>query len=254
MRRIGIGSTVSYGRVYAAMAAALDALLGELDALDWARIAAYGDWSVHDLVAHLAATDSLLADQLRLAPPEDTIDSRTDATVARERARQPEETWMLWRTQAAELCEELATWQGDQVVTIRPIAMPLADIMAARAFETWIHAKDIAAAVGRSLPEPPGEHVHRVADLGARTLPAAMARGGVVLNGRSVGLVLTGEGGGSWLVPRVEGPAVELELDVLAFCSLMGDRLAPADVDVTIRGDAGLGRDVLGAAASLAGR
>jgi uncharacterized protein (TIGR03083 family) len=254
MRRIGIGSTVSYGRVYAAMAAALDALLGELDALDWARIAAYGDWSVHDLVAHLAATDSLLADQLRLAPHEDTIDSRTDATVARERARQPEETWMLWRAQAAELCGELAAWSGDQVVALPPMAMPLADIMAARAFETWIHTKDIAVAVGRSLPAPPGEHLHRIADLGARSLPAAMTRGDVVLNGQSVRLLLTGEGGGSWLVPRAGSPAVELELDALAFCLLMGDRLAPADVDVAIRGDAGLGRDVLGAAASLAGR
>ncbi|MEV4314402.1 maleylpyruvate isomerase family mycothiol-dependent enzyme [Actinocrispum sp. NPDC049592] len=254
MRRIGVGTTVSYGRVYAAMAAALDALLGELAAADWATIAAYGDWSVHDLVAHLAATDSLLADQLRLTPSLDTIDTRTDATVARERTRQPADTWDLWRTQAALLCLQLADLPGDHPISLRPVTMPLADIMASRAFETWVHAGDIAAAVGRDLPAPPGEHVHRIADLGARILPSAAVRGGVVLNGRSLRLVLTGEGGGSWLVPGSSDPAAELELDVLAFCRLMGDRLSAADAEVTIRGDEALGHQVLAAAASLAGR
>ncbi|MGQ0773543.1 MAG: hypothetical protein ACT4NY_03845, partial [Pseudonocardiales bacterium] len=141
-------------------------------------------------------------------------------------------------------------------VTIGPMSMPVPDMMTVRGFETWIHTGDIAATLNRSMPRPPPEHLHRMADLGARLLPVAAACRKVEHRGRSLRLVLSGPGGGSWLVPldpRPDAePAVELVLDVVDFCLLLGDRRQPATIKVTFSGDAVLGRQVLDAAPSLA--
>ncbi|MGH3929959.1 MAG: maleylpyruvate isomerase family mycothiol-dependent enzyme [Pseudonocardiaceae bacterium] len=268
-RRMGIGDTPEHSRVYPAMTAALGALLGEVGPTEWARIAAYEEWTVQDLVAHLTATDGLLAHQLGVpvwppVRPEDDVASRTELLLANERARTPAHTWTAWRAQAQALCHWLAEHPGaeQRSVTVGPMSMPVSDMMTVRAFETWIHTGDISAALNRSMPRPPEEHLHRMADLGAHLLPVAAACHQVEHRGRSLRLVLSGPGGGTWLVPLdprpslrpTEEPAVELVLDVVDFCLLLGDRRPPATIQVTLSGDAVLGHQVLDAAPSLAVR
>jgi hypothetical protein len=125
--------------------------------------------------------------------------------------------------------------------------------MVSRAFETWIHARDIALAARKELPSPPPEHLHTIADLATRLLPAAAAYRRVARG--VVRLVLTGAGGGTWTLPLDElepGVTVEMTLDVTEFCLLMGARREPRAVDVMIRGDVDLGYDLLDAGPTLA--
>ena len=268
-RRRGTADIPGHAQVYAAMTAALGALLGEVGPLEWTRTAAYDGWSVQDLVAHLTATDSLLAHQLGVpvqppVRPEDDVASRTELLLAHERARAPAHTRTAWQEQAETLCRWLAEHPdaGPRPVTVGPMSMPVSDMMTVRAFETWIHTGDIAAALDRVMSAPPAEHLHRMADLGARLLPVAAACGQVEHRGRSLRLVLSGPGGGSWLVPLdprpdarpIAEPAVELVLDVVDFCLLLGDRRPPPTIQATLHGDVLLGRQVLDAAPSLAGR
>jgi hypothetical protein len=74
-------------------------------------------------------------------------------------------------------------------------------------------------------------------------------------------LVLTGPGGGDWLVPMgAEGdpdaialePDVIVTADVVDWCRLVGDRVTPDALPVLIEGDDALGRDLLAAAPALA--
>src|SRR4051794_22331355 len=80
-RRPAASPCPDYAEPYAAQVAVLDSLLGELTGPEWSANVIY-DWSVQDVVAHLAATDSLVADLFGVAidlEPDGEIDA--DANV-----------------------------------------------------------------------------------------------------------------------------------------------------------------------------
>lgn len=209
---------------------------------------AHDQWSVLDLVIHLTATDNLVADKLGLhvhpaVAPDADPDSRTEVLLAMPRKR--DRAWPGWREQAHAICNELVT---------RPLP---ADLMVSRAFETWIHARDIALVTQKNLPPPPPAHMHTIADFAARLLPHAAECRRVVRPGNVVRLVLSGNGGGIWSLPLGEpdlGVTVEMTMDVTEYCLLMGGRREPRAVDVMIRGDVELGYDLLDAGPTLAPR
>jgi uncharacterized protein (TIGR03083 family) len=234
-----------YASCYAATVAALDALLRELDANHWARVA-HDAWTVLDLVIHLTATDNLIADRLGLHvhPPvragEDPA-ARTELLLA----IPTDHAWSRWREQSAAICGALA----------RKDLPP--DLMAWHAFETWVHAHDIARATRKQFPPPPPDTLHAIADFTAHLLPPAAELKRIVRAGTVARLILTGAGGGTWTLPLAEpnlGVTVEITVDVIEFCLLMGARREPRAVDVMIRGDVELGHDLLGAGPALAPR
>jgi len=254
----------AYAAPYAAQVAALDLTLAGLTAEEWRRVAAYGEWTVHDLLAHLAATDSLVAAAVGLAvrPPVEPGTSpiaRTTVALHRERRRPVEETRRSWRAQADALCGQLARRPSLAAGEVRlERTMPVPDALVARAFETWVHASDIAAVTGRPTVPPLPEHLHPMADLATRMLPYVLGRRVAAPGDRYVRLHLTGAGGGTWNVPLAPGvawtgPAAVLTLDTVEFCMLAGDRRHPGRVRAEIRGDEALGREVLAAAPGLAG-
>ncbi|WP_236951988.1 hypothetical protein [Kibdelosporangium phytohabitans] len=168
----------------------------------------------------LAAGDKLVADQLGVCETE------------------------TWREQAIAVCQALTTR-----------SMP-ADLMLSRAYETWICARDIAAATYKELPPPPPQHLHAIADFAARLLPYAAAYRRLTRPDNVVRLVLAGPGGGTWSLP-LDGSGVvtvEMTLDTEAFCLLMAGRTQPRSVDVMIRGDVELGYDLLDAGPALVAR
>ncbi|RSM42782.1 MDMPI N domain containing protein [Actinoplanes sp. ATCC 53533] len=264
-RRRPATATAAYAAPYAAQVAALDLLLSDLAPEDW-RLTAYGDLSVRDLLAHLAATDGLVAAGLGLpvqppVAPGEKPATRTAAVLRFEQGWSPEQTRRSWRAQADAVCRSLAgrPSPGTATVTLgRPL--PLADALAARAFETWIHGEDIAAATGRPAFPPLPEHVHPLADLAARVLPRVAARRLAPPHDRHVRLHLTGAGGGTWTVPldpattvpAAARPAAVVTLDVVEFCRLAADRREPGRIAVEIRGDTALARDFLAAVPTLA--
>ena len=76
--------------------------------------------------------------------------------------------------------------------------------------------------------------------------------------GKTARLVLTGDGGGEWLV-AMDGsglsshePDVTLTANVVDWCMLVGDRIASDEIAHTVDGDTRLAEDLLAAAPALA--
>jgi uncharacterized protein (TIGR03083 family) len=128
-----------------------------------------------------------------------------------------------------------------------------------RAFETWTHCGDIAAAIGQA--EQPAEPpvLRAMAELAVQTLPVALAAKGYEYPGRTARVIMSGSGGGDWTIACTAGdavgtiPDVVLRVPVVEFCRRFADRLAVDDVPFEIDGDADLGRALVDAAPAFAG-
>jgi uncharacterized protein (TIGR03083 family) len=224
-RRPAAPSCPGYAEPYAAQVSVLDSLLGELADTDW-RAGVIFDWSVQDVLAHLAATDGLVAagvdvdvdvagaaagapgvDAIAERSPAgsagddlsqaDVLARRTAAVIDRERGRDPASTRATWRAQAHALCGALPP---DPAGRVPGMHMRISDVMVARAFETWVHCDDIAKALRRRLPPPLPRHLRPIAALGVRSLPRALAVMGSSRPGAVAQVVLDGPGGGEWTI------------------------------------------------------
>ncbi|QDQ15811.1 maleylpyruvate isomerase family mycothiol-dependent enzyme [Streptomyces spectabilis] len=259
-------------RPYTDQVATLDAVLRDLTAEEWDTLTVEG-WTVGQLVAHLAATDSLLTEALDagargpLGLVGDTVPDRTLACTSWAAEQSPRSIHTAWRAQADVLRDVLLGEADLPTAAARPLSLagdpplPVAHHTAARAFETWIHTRDIALRTDRRLPPPTARSLSRMSDFGARLLPLAMRLRGTPLGGRVLRLELTGRGGDTWLLtdpgqaPPTGPPDAHLALDALEFCLLTGDRLAPAEAAARTRvsGDAALAEAALAAASAFAG-
>jgi uncharacterized protein (TIGR03083 family) len=232
-RRPTAPSCPGYAEPYAAQVSVLDSLLGELAGADW-RAGVIFDWSVQDVLAHLAATDGLVAAGLGVdvgdgsdgsdggdaggpggpgtaggdatarpasaggdAPHAEVLARRTAAVIDRERGRTPDATRATWRAQAHALCSALPP---DPAARVPGIRMRISDVIVMRAFETWVHTDDIATAVHRRLSPPLPRHLRPIATLGVRLLPRALAVMRAARPGAVAQVVLDGPGGGEWTI------------------------------------------------------
>ncbi|RFS87034.1 maleylpyruvate isomerase family mycothiol-dependent enzyme [Actinomadura spongiicola] len=255
-RRAPARPAPGFARPYAAIVSMLDALLTDLPEADWTTIAVNG-WDTRDLVAHLTATDGLLVEAIAgVESSADDVPARTAELTGR---RLPlRDTRRTWRRQADELCDRLGDSDADRQVEMGGFRMCLSDHLFARAFETWIHATDIGQATGRALPPPLAEHVHPLADFGARILPSALVLTGREHPDQTLRLILDGPGGGEWTVPLGSGtadvePSVRVRMDVIEFCFLAGGRRDPESVRAETSGDPAVTRDVLASVPAFSG-
>jgi hypothetical protein len=87
-------------------------------------------------------------------------------------------------------------------------------------------------------------------------MPTALGIVGRERPARCARIVLTGDGGGDWLVPlgggRATTPDVVLTTDVVDWCLLVGERMDPAELDCTVEGETDLAADLLAAAPAFA--
>ncbi|MFI0484959.1 maleylpyruvate isomerase family mycothiol-dependent enzyme [Actinomadura sp. 9N215] len=245
-----------FARPYAATVAMLDALLAGLREIEWA-VVVVRDWDARDLVVHLSASDGLLAEAIdgRASSACDVLD-RTREAISR--CPPPQDARRAWRWHADALCDGLCEDDADRRVEVGGRRMRLSDHFAARAFETWIHADDIARGTGRVLLPPPAEHLHPIVDLGVRSLPKAFAVTGRDLPDRMLRLILDGPGGGQWTIPlgtaaAGDDPVALLRMDVVEFCFLAGGRRNPASVSAETSGDPAVTDDVLAVASAFSG-
>jgi uncharacterized protein (TIGR03083 family) len=221
-------------------------------------------WRLGDLVPHLAAGNALLAAAIGLssepAPTAATdLIGHTERLLAWVAGWPRERVQAMWRHDAEAIAAHVRTRPelASRRVEVDGIQMTVAAQLVVRAFETWIHARDIGAAAGLRVPPPPAESLAAMADLAARLLSTLPARSAAAPVGR-VRLTLTGPGGGSWLV-HVGGaeaspapvPEAELTLDTVEFCLLAADR-APAQPHVTLAGDEALAAELLALTPQLA--
>jgi uncharacterized protein (TIGR03083 family) len=218
--------------------------------------------SVRDLIVHCASQESLAA-QLAGVPtvPEietTDIDERTAALRAHLAGRPEAEAVALWR-ESVDAVQQWATDPGNRDATVRWLGADIVrrDVLTILAFESWIHADDIRRVIGRPLVSPPASHVALMSDFSGRTIGFGLLMVGRSRPGRTARLVLTGEGGGEWLIAMGGGeaatvPDVTVTTDVVDWCRLVGERMTPAALDCTVEGDPALAEDLLAAASAFA--
>ena len=122
---------------------------------------AFPDWTVHDLAAHLAASEALLAESLGAASftPEVADDPTTRAHAAVERHRSLVPARTLAELEAAyarvlAAVADLGNGAASHVVTWFGLDLDLGDVLVQRAFEIWTHADDIRRALDLPLVPP----------------------------------------------------------------------------------------------------
>ncbi|MFI2368342.1 zf-HC2 domain-containing protein [Streptomyces sp. NPDC018833] len=275
---------------YDAETARLDALLGDIGESEWhapVRLKWFeGDrqvdrrTTVAGVIGHLMSVDGLISGALGLDDPlgKDAPIPPTERTEAFWSAAGLPPTRTVrtpWRDQSHTLIRTVS-FAGRGVaelsVSYGQFALPLRDSLLDRAFECWVHADDIADAVDYPYAPPSDAHLHRMIDLAARLLPAALAerrRAGLAgpprhpvptgAPGRSLHLEVEGSGGGSWYIaldsPAAIGTAdqavAQVALDGVEFCRLVAGHIPPEEAAAGQDGDREAIRDVLFAAASL---
>jgi uncharacterized protein (TIGR03083 family) len=245
--------------VYVSLSERLGQVIADLpdDALD---IVTPNGLTAHDLVVHMAAQESLLAQNLG-APTIDDLDeedivSRTHALLPRFAGRELDDAVRLWRD-SVEVNRAWAVANPDRTAIWRGLGLTRDDTLLVRSFEAWVHTEDLCDAAGLPGTVPETRHLVLMSDLARRILPLALAMAGRERDGKTARLVLTGPGGGDWLVPMGSGtaadaPDVTVTADVIDWCRLVGDRVAPEALRVVVDGDEALGRDLVAAAPALA--
>ncbi|MEU9090374.1 zf-HC2 domain-containing protein [Streptomyces sp. NPDC048428] len=285
---------------YDAETARLDALLRDIGDSEWhapVRLKWFEDergvnrkTTVAGVIGHLLTVDGLVSTALGLDDPLAesvpgtprrgselplTPTSRTEMYWSSARRPPTRSIREPWRDQSHTLIRT-ASFAGrgvsDLSVSYGDFALPLQDALLDRAFECWVHADDIADAVDYPYEPPSAAHLHRMIDLAARLLPAALAvrrRAGLAgparrlvtagSPGRSLHLEVEGSGGGNWYIaldsPAAVGSAdhtvAQVALDGVEFCQLVAGHVPPVEAAAGQRGDRDAIRDVLFAAASL---
>ncbi|WP_399048736.1 maleylpyruvate isomerase N-terminal domain-containing protein [Streptomyces evansiae] len=280
----------AWAEPYDTETARLDALLQSLGDSDWHAPVRLRWWTpegptgrrttVAGVIAHLLAVDGLVAAATGLpdplgahapgmpVPPEERTERYLAALGApptrAEHAPWREQTHALVRT--AGLPDGEDGGSGGTPVPYGGFSLPLRDALLERAFETWIHAWDIATAVSYPYAAPAGPHLRLLIDLATRLVPQTLAafpppdaepRSG----GRgTLRLEIEGPGGGVWRIgvdPKAEseeGPyedVAEVRLDGVEFCELAAGHLAPEEAALGQDGDRATILRVLRATAAL---
>lgn len=268
---------------YAAESARLDALLRDLGPDEWQEVAElpwHGGvqrWRPAEVLCHLTAVDGYLSPAVGLpdpvtapgtpprVPPQgrpESVMDRTRALITAAGGDDPDQVRARWRRQGHALLQgAVRGGNGHAPVDYGFAVLPLQDAFLDRAFECWIHGDDIARAVDYPYPPPAPQHLHRLIDLAARSLPQVLAAGpgpssgGGPANGpgRVLRLVVDGPAAGEWLIP-LDGPAgsateaepvAEMALDGLEFCYLAAAHRDPDRTPVGQDGDRSAVRRVL---------
>jgi uncharacterized protein (TIGR03083 family) len=241
------------------------ALGAELDAADWSRPTDCPAWTVKDVLAHLADVETALCrttpypprPELREVGPE-----HTQAGVSQRAGHAPEALLDELRTSADVRRAALDPLPDPTVPPpVTPAGLPWSweTLLRNRAIDLWVHEQDIRRATGR-----PGA----LDTLGAQVTTATFAAGmpyvvgkvlrppaGTTIRWHATGAVpvdLTvrmGDDGRAAVVDAPERPTVALSMTSEDFAVLAAGRRAPDRVEVTVDGDAELGRHALAAMA-----
>ena len=248
------------------------ALLAGLNEDEWRTATPLPGWDVHDVVAHMAGTESML---LGLAAPEPDVDMETLGHV-RNFVGAMNEPWVrsLRGESGAQLLERFrdVTVQRRAVLAAIPVeewnaptqtpAGPdsYGRFMRIRAFDCWMHEQDIRAALGQAPDDDQlaGADARQSLDEMTASMSFVVGKKGQAPDGSRVLLTLTGPlsreirvavDGRAALVEDFGGadPTTVVTLDGLQFTRLAGGRglvsYRPADVDYS--GDAAVGKRIV---------
>ena len=234
-------------------------LAGQLSAGELGRSTDCPAWTVHDVLAHLAAIESDLA----AATPGDgdctgeMVAALTQPGVTARAGRSRDE--LLAELRAAvdtrsEQLRELPDPQSRAATASIGLNWSWERLLRNRAIDVWVHEQDIRRAVGRpGGMDAPGAHVTTSAF--AAALPYVVGKKAGAAPGATVRIDVTGpvsmslgvavnDRGRAELV-EVGSADVRLVMATETFTVLAAGRRSPADVVVRIEGDRALGGRVL---------
>jgi uncharacterized protein (TIGR03084 family) len=226
----------------------LDGLIRDLDEAGWALPSRCPDWSIADVVLHLAQTNGMAVASVERrftdvveafgqaaqgAPPGANVDDLAGLAVAAERGQPAKELYERWRTSSAAQARALASCEPGTRVPWVAGELAAITLATTRLAENWIHTGDIAAGLGRQ--QAPGPHLKPIARLAWRMLPYAFARADRKLSG-PVALALTGPDGTMWEFTPDEPAATTVTGPAVDFCLVAARRVDPSDTALTATG------------------
>lgn len=222
-------------------------LLGLKDS-QWSSPTRCDGWDVADVVLHLAQSDGMAVASATGSLDGGTVERRNggggpgsvDAMVAslveKERGISHGALMARWTSTSGGLIDVLSAMDLSTRVTWVAGELSARTLTTTRLAETWIHAGDIADAVGTVVA--PTDRLQHIARLAWRTLPYAFAQTGSEMKG-PVAFRLVAPDGSRWdLLPgetaltTVSGPAIDL-------CNVAARRLDPSDSSLSADGPDG---------------
>lgn len=248
----------------------IDTLVSGFDAAQWQAPTALPGWHVHDVIAHLVGTESMLQG---VGMPDADVDVstlkhvRNDIGVLNER-------WVRWMRDLsdAELLEKFRTTTAARRMTLSGMsnhdwnqvtATPAGPdsygrFMRVRTFDCWMHELDVRDAVGQQAGV--SELIGPAADLSLDEMATSMGfvigKLGGAPDGSRVSIELMGPVGRTINV-AVEGrarlvddfgdddPTTTIRLDALLFTRLAGGRRPVDHSAITYGGDEAVGRRIV---------
>jgi uncharacterized protein (TIGR03083 family) len=248
-------------------------LLRDLTVDEWRRPVdppEFAGWTVHDVVVHLVANQTLLASQLGVPMagiPETATDNegRTAQARARHAGRPPAHAVAELEAAAdatdatvtvrgeARLNERISWWGGQATTEVAVLV---------RAFETWTHADDIRRAIGTGMVDPPPTSLLTMAHTACGFVPTMLAARGAFHPGRLVRFRFTDLDDAAWDVDLGtvggvrpaggDGVDAEIVTTAAAACRCMSARVDPCELRYDVVGDQRLATDVVDAFPALA--
>ena len=226
----------------------IDDMLSRLDEAGWGRPSRCTEWSIADVVLHLAQTNEMavasaeqrfsevnaaFGNAAGAAPPGATVDDLAGLAVAAEQSHPVEKIYERWRSSVTAQAEALGACTAS--TRLRWVAgdMTAISLATTRLAEAWIHAGDIAAGLGRALT--PGPHLKPIARLAWRTLPYAFTRAGKAMSG-TVALALTAPDGTTWDFTPDEPAATTVTGPALDFCLVAARRVDASETALSATG------------------
>lgn len=223
--------------------AELDGLLASLDDGAWATPSRCPGWSVADVVLHLAQTSELAAagadtsfvERFAQFMPSDarTVDEGAEQAVVAERGARGAQLFERWRAAATAQRNLLAVSDPARRLPWVIGELPARTLATTRLSEMWIHAGDIADALGVTLV--PTDRLWHIARLAWRTLPYAFARAGAVLRG-PVAVELSAPSGATWSFGAADQPLTTVRGPGVEFCLVAARRVDPAETSLVAAG------------------
>jgi uncharacterized protein (TIGR03084 family) len=216
----------------------LDHVFANLSAGEWASPSGVPDWSIADVVSHLALTEEGVIITLRTASSDwTTRDHHLDAGMdrqVREAALTGVQAYDRWHD--VRLRSVAALRAADPDVAVRWAAAPLKPrtLATTRLAEHWAHGLDVSGPLGIDYPDT--DRLRHIAWLGHSTLPYAFSLVGSEFH--PVRTTLTGPSGDTWTY----GPA-DAESSITGsagvFCRVGAQRLAPSESGLVTSGPHG---------------
>lgn len=246
---------------------AIDGLVDDLPDERWSQPTSLPGWTVHDVVAHVVGTESMLQG---VGTPEADIDLsklphvRNDIGVLNERwvrkLRELSHAELLERFRAttAQRREALTAMADDQwhELTATPAGPDsYGRFMRIRTFDCWMHEHDVRDALGEGAADLAGPDSRLALDEMAASMGFVVGKLGKAPDGSRVRIELTGPlartinvavDGRAKVVDDVEGePTSTIALNGLLFTRLAGGRAAVDHDEITYGGDAAVGKRIV---------